>query len=757
MKKKRQYLWITVVSVLFLVIAGCLGCWLASIYGYARVQEAMSHVIRSTNIDREENYREYFESPTLELQEAVLTSFLGSKLVDAYIPELDTNGSYQKAIELYQQAKNQLLENNIEYFGNYDGYSISTNSFQDFESFQIYTDENYNALSWSSNGSFQDLEIHYFEMDNYYFTYYLQENQISIYPNGYEEILNDLLVLSNSLVNEQQAGAGSMLDAVNMILLYHQNPAQYSFGFCVSTLNTTPIYTTACQNLMNDVQVSREDQFILMFWGYLLASVLLVCVTLIFNLTGLLRKVYQALAKLTKHIFLEFKLLFWIATIIAIICFFVVIFDVYYNTGITTYDFLFHIFITFLPAGIALLLLSALISDLYYNHHNVVRNNIINRILKSYRNFARKKPYQKQMHMRIFINMLIWGIAILFNVIGLFTRSAFLYFISIVALIVSAVYLGNKLSQITHDMDVVSDKIEQISMGNLTNELSVLPSSELSSVITSLDHLQENIDEEVKNRMKSERMKVELITNVSHDLKTPLTSMVNYINLLEKEELQPEYANDYVKILRNKIDRLKTMTEDLFDVAKANSGNMEVRKEVIELGELLEQTMGENQKEIDASQLDFRIQTQDKVYIEADGAKMYRIFSNIINNTVKYAMHGTRVYINIFEQDNIATFIVKNVANYEMNFDPEEIYGRFKRGDESRSIEGSGLGLSIVKSFVGLQGGDFHVEIDGDLFKAIVQFPAYHPQMQQGRQTEPDTKEQIYPQNLLEQKQPPFL
>ncbi len=757
MKKKRQYLWITVVSVLFLVITGCLGGWMASMYSYARVQEAMSHVIRSTNIDRQENYQEYFESPTSELQESVVTSFLGSKLMDSYIPELDTNGSYQKAIELYQQAENQLLENNVEYFGNYNGYSRSTNSFQDFDSFQMYTSENVSALSWASNGSYQDLEVHYFEMDNYYFTYYLQENQIEVYPNGYQEILNELSELSNILANEQQYEANGMLDAINMILLYQQNPAQYSFGFSISTLNTTPMYTTACQNLMNDVQVSREDQFILMFWGYLLAAVLLICVTLIFNLTGLLRKVYRGLAKLMKHIFLEFKLLFWGATVIAVSCFFIVLFEVYYDTGITTYDFLFHIFITFLPAAITLLLLSALISDLYYNHNNVICNNIINRILKSYRKFARKKPYQKQMHMRIFINMLIWGIAILFNVIGLFTRSAFLYFVSIVALIVSSVYLGNKLSQIAHDMDVVSDKIEQISMGNLTNELSVLPSSELSSVITNLDHLQENIDEEVKNRMKSERMKVELITNVSHDLKTPLTSMVNYINLLEKEELQPEFANDYVKILRNKIDRLKTMTEDLFDVAKANSGNMEVRKEVIELGELLEQTMGENQKEIDASQLDFRIQTSGKVYIEADGAKMYRIFSNIINNTVKYAMHGTRVYIHIFEQDNIATFIVKNVANYEMNFDPEEIYGRFKRGDESRSIEGSGLGLSIVKSFVGLQGGDFHVEIDGDLFKAIVRFPAYHPHKQPETQVAINNMEQkpIYPSYPFEQ-QPPF-
>ena len=137
---------------------------------------------------------------------------------------------------------------------------------------------------------------------------------------------------------------------------------------------------------------------------------------------------------------------------------------------------------------------------------------------------------------------------------------------------------------------------------------------------------------------------------------------------------------------------------------------------------------------------------------------MYRIFSNIINNTVKYAMHGTRVYIHIFEQNNIATFIVKNVANYEMNFEPEEIYGRFKRGDESRSIEGSGLGLSIVKSFVGLQGGDFHVEIDGDLFKAIVRFPVYRPHKQPETQVAINNIEQnqsILP--ILFEQQPPFL
>ena len=229
-------------------------------------------------------------------------------------------------------------------------------------------------------------------------------------------------------------------------------------------------------------------------------------------------------------------------------------------------------------------------------------------------------------------------------------------------------------------------------------------------------------NESLEEQMKSERMKVALITNVSHDLKTPLTSIISYIDLLSKEDL-PESARDYVRILGEKAGRLNNMVSDLFDLAKSTSGSMPVDIDKLDLKKLIEQTLADMGDRIENSGLVFRVRLpENPMLIFADGKKLYRVFQNVIDNALKYSLQGTRVYISLEETEGMAVATVKNTAGYEMDFTAEEILQRFARGDKSRTSEGSGLGLSIAESFTRLCGGRFRVDIDGDLFKVTVSF-----------------------------------
>ena len=219
-------------------------------------------------------------------------------------------------------------------------------------------------------------------------------------------------------------------------------------------------------------------------------------------------------------------------------------------------------------------------------------------------------------------------------------------------------------------------------------------------------------------------MKSELITNVSHDLKTPLTSIINYIELIKKEEnITPEYLKDYVNVLDSKSKRLKVLIEDLFEASKASSGNIELNMEKIDIIQLLRQSIGELEEKLSEANLDLKINVpEEKVYVRADGRRLYRVLENLLSNISKYSLPNTRVYIDITEVEGRVKLIMKNISSYELNFDPEEIMERFKRADDSRNTEGSGLGLAIARDLVKLQGGEFAIDIDGDLFKSIIEF-----------------------------------
>ena len=238
------------------------------------------------------------------------------------------------------------------------------------------------------------------------------------------------------------------------------------------------------------------------------------------------------------------------------------------------------------------------------------------------------------------------------------------------------------------------------------------------------EEINKGFNESLEEQMKSERMKIELITNVSHDLKTPLTSIISYVDLLSKETDLSETAKDYIKILDEKSDRLKNIVSDLFDLAKSNSGDINLNLETIDLRMLIEQTLGDMEDSMEDLGHQIKMELPDTpIEIVSDGNKLYRVIQNVLDNAFKYSLKGTRIFIEIEEKNDMGIVTIKNTSSYEIDFTADEILQRFNRGDKARTADGSGLGLSIAESFTQVSGGKFKVEIDGDLFKVIISFP----------------------------------
>ena len=218
-------------------------------------------------------------------------------------------------------------------------------------------------------------------------------------------------------------------------------------------------------------------------------------------------------------------------------------------------------------------------------------------------------------------------------------------------------------------------------------------------------------------------MKTDLIANVSHDLKTPLTSIITYVDLLKDENLTHEKRTQYLETLDQKSQRLKILIEDLFEMSKASSGNITMNLQMVDVVSLMKQTLLETEDKIEEAGLMIRRQfPEHKVMISLDSERTFRVFENLISNMTKYAMARTRAYIDIVDDEEIVQIIFKNMSAEEINVNVDELVERFVRGDQSRHTEGSGLGLAIAKSFVELQGGQFVVQVDGDLFKVIITF-----------------------------------
>ena len=301
-------------------------------------------------------------------------------------------------------------------------------------------------------------------------------------------------------------------------------------------------------------------------------------------------------------------------------------------------------------------------------------------------------------------------------------------FVFVAILILSARWIGR--------YDQVRQGIDEARQGNFNHRVPVEEgeTGELAWMARSINEISDASKAAVEKEGRNQRLKTELISNVSHDLKTPLTSIIAYIDLLKTEGLDSPEAAKYLEVLDQKTNRLKQLTEDLFEAAKASSGDMPVRLESIEMVSVARQALGEMSSRVEEAGLDFILATpEEKYYAVADGQLMWRVMENLISNAVKYALPGSRVYIDLSTRTNkknenpMVVLEMKNISKDPLNISPAELMERFTRGDESRTSDGSGLGLAITKDLMKLQKGWFDIRIDGDLFKAVVLIPQGTP------------------------------
>lgn len=348
------------------------------------------------------------------------------------------------------------------------------------------------------------------------------------------------------------------------------------------------------------------------------------------------------------------------------------------------------------------------------------RKDVTTKLLKSNQNM----PLIKRV-------MIIVGIGIVVNTIISFIAmllvANFEWFGVMIAIVLINVVLVGLAYLLIKKLAYLSDIIEgaeKIKNGNLSYKIEVKDNDNFTTLAQNINNIGEGLENSIDKQLRSERMKSELITNVSHDLKTPLTSIINYIDLIKDEKnIQPEYINDYVNVLDSKSKRLKSLIEDLFEASKASSGNIELNIERIEFDQLIRQAIGEVEERLLQSNLDIKLNIpKEKIHINADGKRLYRVLENLLSNIAKYSLSNTRVYIDVTTENQKVKLVMKNISSYELNFDAEDIVERFKRGDESRNTEGSGLGLAIAKDLVNIQGGNFDIDIDGDLFKVTIEF-----------------------------------
>ena len=279
----------------------------------------------------------------------------------------------------------------------------------------------------------------------------------------------------------------------------------------------------------------------------------------------------------------------------------------------------------------------------------------------------------------------------------------------------------------------IAEGIDRIVEGDLEYQIDTEKMFDGNKIMAEqVNRIGEGISAAVEKSMKDERMKTELITNVSHDIKTPLTSVINYVDLLKREDIQNERAREYIRVLDEKSQRLKTLITDLVEASKISSGNITLESTSLNMCELLSQSLGEFEEKLTRGKLSVVYQKPEKeLYVMADPARLWRVLENLLGNVCKYAMPGSRVYVELEENSGdeklprgAVVLTIKNISQNPLNISAAELTERFVRGDEARTGEGSGLGLSIAKDLVTIMEGSFEIFLDGDLFKVCVTMPA---------------------------------
>lgn len=321
--------------------------------------------------------------------------------------------------------------------------------------------------------------------------------------------------------------------------------------------------------------------------------------------------------------------------------------------------------------------------------------------------------------------VMLWGMLFLFAYRDVRMTYRVLLYVCLVLYVGIDGWVFHQMFKKSVQRDLLDEAVEEISAGDTSFNIDTGRLTGKEKIMGEhINNISTGLGTALKQQVKDERLKADLITNVSHDIKTPLTSIISYVDLLKRENIQDPKIAGYLEVLDQKSQRLKTLTEDLVEASKASSGNLKLDISDINLVELVQQTNGEFEERFDTRHLELVSNLPEAVLIiRADGRRLWRVLENLYTNTFKYAMEHSRVYVDVVENGENVSFTIKNVSEKPLNISPDELTERFVRGDVARTTEGSGLGLSIAQNLTQIQKGTFKLEIDGDLFKAIVTFP----------------------------------
>lgn len=376
---------------------------------------------------------------------------------------------------------------------------------------------------------------------------------------------------------------------------------------------------------------------------------------------------------------------------------------------------------------LGLLLLYPIFVDLRYN-----KGQFSNGIFAKLRLKLFRFPFQKRLSMNGTLTLILGCVSLfLCIVIGGFLVYDYnfqflviimpLFFILSVWVVVQFIASRDGVAA-AKDTGMLIERITAIHSGNITQSIPIPHDSDLALACRELDEIRHGLQKAVDEQMKSERMKVALVANVSHDIKTPLTSIISYLDLLKQETDLPAHVQDYIHVLDDKAARLKTMVQDVFEVSKAASAQLSVTLEKLDYSKLLRQTLADMEEQIAGSGLTFKTDIPiEPIFIMADGSRMYRVFQNLLQNVLKYALSGSRVFVSLKLESGTAIASIKNISAAQLT-EGTDFTERFVRGDDSRTDGGNGLGLSIAKSFTEACGGSFGVSVDADLFTTWVSF-----------------------------------
>ena len=566
------------------------------------------------------------------------------------------------------------------------------------------------------------------EYKTFYLTNEYEKNEFD--PLEIEMGNNDFLitgsVIDDSIVIDKVQKSKRLMDSdYNFIDKSFKGALNETFSKLNSNNNVKNLkfayYTSLDDEVFKDIErdVFKDQVFVQIGVSVLIAAILSLLLGIFMNMEKVdgsesLRKVFKLPIELVIILFVIFA--FSAAGISSMN-------QIYSNLYIFYFLYLIGLVIVSLTVNYLVILLKSIFNKNTENY--LLKNSLIYRIftgaISEFSNIDEENKNIKDA--KIKFTLVYFGICFVLFIVFLFLASLYSSALEgiVIPMILFGIFIYYILMKNINEVARISRESSEIVKGNYKKNIEK-KGGLYDGIVDNFNNIGENLDLAIEDAVKSERLKTELITNVSHDLKTPLTSIINYSDLLSKDDNTEDEVKEYSKIINEKSNKLKVLIEDLFEVSKATSNNIELDRQELDFNSLVQQSIGEWEDKISEKNLEIISNLpEDKVMLNIDGQKFSRVLDNLFSNISKYALENSRVYVDLSEEGGVK-LTIKNISKYPLNISAEELMERFTRGEKSRTTSGSGLGLSIASSFVRAHGASFDIDIDGDLFKVTIEF-----------------------------------